>query len=393
MTKKQQNDRPSEPGYSPFPDVVPEDHEARLNAPRRLATLKASGLMDSLPNEAFERAVRLATRVTGARVGLVSIVDAERQSFNATAGLTVPEHLTSGTPLSHSFCQFVVSQDRALGVEDARSHPLLKDNKAPDDLNAIAYLGVPVHAPNGEVLGSFCAIEARPRAWTSADLGALEDLATMIETEIALRRSSDECQLLIDELNHRVKNVFAIVSAIIRLGKEKATSADDFAETLSARVQALARTQDLIVPVAESGSETRQATSVDELLVALLNPYVDPQDERVRLDGDLVELGAFATTNLALALHELATNAAKYGGLSTPDGWLSISWRLTDGSFELDWFETLPTALEMAVGEAGFGSKLLSICVEGQLQGSISTDATSCGWSRKIRIPRQILTD
>jgi two-component sensor histidine kinase len=215
----------------------------------------------------------------------------------------------------------------------------------------------------------------------------------MIETEIALRRSSDECQLLIDELNHRVKNVFAIVSAIIRLGKEKATSADDFAETLSARVQALARTQDLIVPVAESGSETRQATSVDELLVALLNPYVDPQDERVRLDGDLVELGAFATTNLALALHELATNAAKYGGLSTPDGWLSISWRLTDGSFELDWFETLPTALEMAVGEAGFGSKLLSICVEGQLQGSISTDATSCGWSRKIRIPRQILTD
>lgn len=132
--------------------------------PERLGALRESGLMDSEIEASFDRAVRHASRVLDAKVSLLSLVTEERQFFKAQIGLPEWAATERQTPLSHSFCQHVVRTGDSFVVEDAREHPLVKDNLAIPDLGVIAYLGVPVVTADGHVLGSFCAIQDSPRA-------------------------------------------------------------------------------------------------------------------------------------------------------------------------------------------------------------------------------------
>ncbi|QXT40197.1 GAF domain-containing protein [Gymnodinialimonas ceratoperidinii] len=146
-----------------FPSVAPQDHEQILGDTERLNSLAQTGLMDSDKEEGFDRLSRLASRLLGVPVSLVSLVDSKRQFFKAEEGLQGHYAETRETPLTHSFCQYVVTTEESLAVVDAREHPLLSDNAAIEDLNVIAYLGEPLHAPDGAIIGSFCAISDQPR--------------------------------------------------------------------------------------------------------------------------------------------------------------------------------------------------------------------------------------
>lgn len=188
-----------------FPEQPLSDHTDRLTDPARLAALDATGVMDTPSEDVFDRTVRLATTMLEVPVGLVSFVGEARQFFKAQCGLAKD---ISETPLSHSFCQYVVAHDMTLAVSDARDHPLLRDNLAVPDLGLVAYLGVPIHAPTGETIGSFCAIDDQPRNWTDKDIEGLTDIAAMLETELKLRHERDGMQTLARELNHCVKNLF-----------------------------------------------------------------------------------------------------------------------------------------------------------------------------------------
>jgi len=158
-----------------------------LTDPVRLDALRESGLLDSAPEESFDRLTRLAARVLGTPVALMSIVDGDRQFFKSCIGLAEPWASRRQTPLSHSFCQYMVESHQPLVVEDAREHPLLKDNLAVPELGVVAYAGVPISLPGGQPLGSFCVIDHRPRRWSEAELETLHDLAGSIVTEIQLR--------------------------------------------------------------------------------------------------------------------------------------------------------------------------------------------------------------
>jgi PAS domain S-box-containing protein len=153
----------------------------------RLAALRESDLLDSPSEERYDRITRLVRHLLDVPVALVSLVDDRRQFFKSQQGLAEPWAARRGTPLSHSFCQHVVATGAVLAVEDAREHPLVRENGAVRDIGVVAYLGAPVRAPNGEPLGSLCAIDTEPRAWTAEDEAALRDLAASVESEVALR--------------------------------------------------------------------------------------------------------------------------------------------------------------------------------------------------------------
>jgi len=155
--------------------------------PARLEALRRSGLLDSIPEEAFDRITRLASLLLRTRVALVSLVDSNRQFFKSSVGLAEPWAARRETPLSHCFCQHVVRSGVDLVVEDARSHPLVHDNAAITDLGVVAYAGTPIRTPDGHILGTLCVIEPVPRPWAEADLETLHSLAEMVMTEIALR--------------------------------------------------------------------------------------------------------------------------------------------------------------------------------------------------------------
>ncbi|WP_138468291.1 HWE histidine kinase domain-containing protein [Poseidonocella sp. HB161398] len=369
-----------------FPPGVPADHEDRLKDPDRLTALERSALLDTLPEEAFDRAVRLATSVIGAPVGLLSLVDSERQFFKAQTGLPEAVACNRGTPLSQSFCQYVVTSGRPLSVSDARIHPLLSKNGAVSGLGVVAYMGVPIRGPDGQVLGSFCGIDSQPRQWGARELAVLEDLGAIIESEIRLRQEISTRQLLVGELNHRVKNLFSVVSGMIGMTARGAESPAEMSEALRGRINALARAHDLIRPVVTQQSEGRADVSLQALVVTLLEPHLMRQDDHVTVTGPTLSLGAGGATNLALVLHEFATNAAKYGALSVPEGHLAVTWTTEGGRLLLDWTETGGPAVEVPAA-AGFGSRLVDMTVRGHFRGSMETDWRPDGLHRQLVLP------
>jgi signal transduction histidine kinase len=162
------------------------DVSTHVRDPARLAALRAVALLDTPTEESFDRLARLAARFLRAPIVLVSLVDSDRQFFKSCIGLPEPWRSLRESPLSHSFCQHNRVAAAPLLVEDARAHPVFHDHPAIRDMGVIAYLGIPL-VTRGHVLGSFCAVDTRPRAWTADDVSVLEDLAASVMTEIELR--------------------------------------------------------------------------------------------------------------------------------------------------------------------------------------------------------------
>jgi PAS domain S-box-containing protein len=160
----------------------------------RLAILRSLGFLDPQPDVPFDRLTRLAARALHLPVTLVTFVSDERQVFLGATGLPEPWATQRETPLSHSFCQHVVTTDQPLIVTDARRHPLVHDNLAIPDIGVIAYAGIPLKTRSGHTLGSFCAIDTQPHDWTSDELDLLRDFAGAALAEIELRIAARETE-------------------------------------------------------------------------------------------------------------------------------------------------------------------------------------------------------
>jgi diguanylate cyclase (GGDEF)-like protein/PAS domain S-box-containing protein len=166
-----------------------DDVEQRVRDVRRLAALRATALLDTPPEEAYDRLTALSAELIRAPVALISLVDAHRQFFKSALGLAEPWATRRETPLSHSFCQHVVATQAPLVVTDARQDARVKDNLGIGDLGAIAYAGVPLTV-EGEAIGAFCVIDRQARSWSDDDLRFLRELASAVELQIAARMAT-----------------------------------------------------------------------------------------------------------------------------------------------------------------------------------------------------------
>jgi two-component sensor histidine kinase len=377
-------------GATPFPSQAATDHEARLSDPARLSALDATGIMDSTPEEGFTRVARLATAFLGVPVGLASFVDADRQYFKAQCGLPGGASAVQETPLSHSFCQYVVSHDRALAVSDARDHPLLKDNLAIPDLGVVAYLGIPIHAPSGEPIGSFCAIDSQPRTWTHEDVSALTDLAAMIETELQLRHERDGMETLAREMNHRVKNLFSVVGGMISMTARSADTPADMASVLKGRLSALDIAHSMVSPALSDGRGDAETLDLHALTERLVSPHLTSGRAQLHIDLPALRLAGRSVTDLSLVIHELATNAAKYGALSHGDGRVSVTGAQQGETVRIVWHEEGGPEIVAAPTDKGFGSKLIEATVERQMNGALDSDWRSTGVVHSLSLPLSV---
>ncbi|CAN5529156.1 hypothetical protein BH09GEM1_BH09GEM1_00450 [soil metagenome] len=161
--------------------------EPTLDEPARLSALQRSALLDTPAEERFDRITRLASALLRVPVALVSLVDDHRQFFKSQYGLPEKWATVRETPLSHSFCQHVVLQAAPLIVPDAREHPLVRDNLAVSEMGVVAYAGIPIRSSDGQVLGSFCAVDTQPHDWTESEVDTLRQLGELLRTELQLR--------------------------------------------------------------------------------------------------------------------------------------------------------------------------------------------------------------
>lgn len=462
----------------------------------RLKALRATGILETDREQAFDDIVELASSLCEAPVAVVNLIDADRQWFKAEVGLGVRE-----TPLETSFCRHALLEVDRLVVPDASVDPRFACNPLVTAEGGFRfYAGVLLRGENGAPLGTLCVLDVvpRPEGLTALQSRALEVMASQVMTLLDLRRGlarerasnarfdaladsmpqmvwstradgfhdyfnarwheftgttpgstdgagwndlfhpedrerawsvwreslatgdpyeieyrlrrhdglyrwtlgratavrDDEgeivrwfgtCtdiddlkqiergrELVSQELSHRIKNIFAVVSALVALSARQHPEAKAFSQSLRTRINALARAHEFVRPHTEVSAPSVGAMTLHAFLEAMFRPYTGVQGApRVLLSGDDAVFDDQAATSVALLFHEMATNAAKYGALSEPDGWVTLETRKADDRFILVWREHGGPAVTGQPTRVGFGTTLSTLSVEGQLGGRL----------------------
>lgn len=190
-------------------------------------------------------------------------------------------------------------------------------------------------------------------------------------TDIHEQKSfAEKLELAGNELSHRIKNIFAVISGLIGLSVRDHPQAQAFADEIRERIMALARAHDYARPRGRESTSRAEGATVLGLVGQLLSPYQLDGRDRIVIEGDDAPLNNRAATPISLALHELATNAAKYGGFSVPHGQVLVSGERFDGRFVLRWRERGgPTVREPE--RCGFGTRLVNVSLRDQLHAEL----------------------
>ncbi len=208
-----------------------------------------------------------------------------------------------------------------------------------------------------------------------------------------MKRLEQAKALLSQELSHRIKNIFAVISALLALSARQYPEAKGFAQAARTRIAALARAHGFVRPHTESSRPSLDGTTLHAFLRDLLLPYDDGAGGPcVVISGDDADFDDQTATPVALLFHELATNAAKYGALSVPGGRVALTTRRLGGRYRMTWREQGGPPVSGAPEQTGFGSSLLALSVEGQLGGALEQSWAPGGLEVVADIPATALS-
>jgi PAS domain S-box-containing protein len=203
--------------------------------------------------------------------------------------------------------------------------------------------------------------------------------AVRVQQDITERKEREEKEhLLIREVNHRAKNMLSVVDAIAH--QTAAKNPEDFIERFSERIQALSANQDLLVQNEWKGVE------IEDLARAQLSHFTDLIGSRIAVHGPKLRLKATGAQAVGLALHELATNAGKYGALSTDGGRVDICWGTDGDIFTMSWTESKgPPVSEPK--RRGFGTLVMGVCAERSVDGTVDLDYAALRCDLALDLP------
>lgn len=238
--------------------------------------------------------------------------------------------------------------------------------------------------------------EGGRKCWYDIHIDPLRDLAgttvglTGAAVDVTERKENEQhLRLLMRELTHRSKNLLAVIQAMARQTARHAGSIDNFVEIFSARLQALSKSHDLLV------QESWYGASLNDMVRSQLGHHLDRENSQFTIEGPSLFLKPEAAQNIGLAIHELSTNAAKYGALSVPTGHVDIIWaRRTPeagGGFELSWREHGGPAVSKPEGR-GFGSLVIERNLARALDGKVELDFAPSGLVCTVSVPESHLT-
>lgn len=210
--------------------------------------------------------------------------------------------------------------------------------------------------------------------------------ASKIARDISdIRRSQERQDVLLREMNHRVKNLFAVASGVVALSVRSASTPTDLANAIQSRLAALSRAHELILPSTAAGMSV-STMLLPDLIRTVLSPY-DSADRSIVIEGPVLECGAAASTSFALLLHEFATNSVKYGALADPEGRVTVTWALDGDVLSLIWSEERLDATPGPDHASGFGTFLVDATAR-SMAAKIDRIWSSQGLKITIKIPR-----
>jgi two-component sensor histidine kinase len=351
------------------------------------------------PASALPRFVALAMELTASSSAGLSLYETGPQDgvFRWThlqGSLARFEDAT--TPRHYSPCGVTLDRDApVLSRHPERYYDWISDA----GIVAPEVLLVPLHIGAEEPLGTLWVVGEEEAHFRPDDARLVSELAEFVRFALLMQRNQrrlqddlDQQGLLAREMDHRIKNLFAMAQGMIRATARTADSAEVLAESLAGRLDALAKANALASRVDMASGQSLAAVPLARLAATVLAAHEGGGEaSRFDITGPDIELGQRAGNWVALVMHELATNAAKYGALSEPDGRVAIAWRENGDTVHLQWQERGGPPLEAPPGPAGFGTTLVRRTVESQLAGSAEFDWRTDGLVATLEFARDRL--
>jgi two-component sensor histidine kinase len=257
----------------------------------------------------------------------------------------------------------IVNSDRGLRMMD-QTRQLFSEMMSEEDRL------LSIRASSSQMIGTLLQV--------GAGIAFLLICAVGVLVGVYMRRSFEREHLLMREVNHRAKNMFSVVDAIAH--QTAAKNPEDFIERFSERIQALSASQELLVRNEWNGVD------VKDLVQAQLAHFSGLIGSRIVAHGPELRLKAAGAQAVGLALHELATNAGKYGALSTDTGLVYVSWETDDGTFTMSWTER-EGPLVSAPQRRGFGTIVMEVMAERSLNGKVELLYPSAGLTWRLICP------
>jgi len=284
--------------------------------------------------------------------------------------------------------------------KDARklSFEVLSKNIHPADIDRVSSAFSATRAVLGSYEIDFRVLAGSDIRWISArGQGADADIAERmmfgIFLDVTQRKQAEESRdLLAGEMSHRVKNLLQLATSLTAMTSRSTTTKEDMVRELTHRLTALGRAHDLVRP---APGQQYEGALLGDLLAILLAPYDETEASvRIRVSVPKIRVGESASTSLALVIHELATNSAKYGALSVASGTLDVSCNADDNdTIIVTWAERGGPSIAVPVAASGFGSRLVHRSMSSQLGGGIAFDWSEAGVVVTLQMSRRRLTD
>jgi two-component sensor histidine kinase len=360
---------------APAPDYLRE----------KLAIQDLADQMTDHPGEILPRLVQLAMELCGAESAGISVLEAETAQFRwfALKGvLSAFEGAT--TPRNFSPCGVCLDENGPVLMENPeRVYDWIRDA----NISVPEVLLVPLVMKGRDAIGTLWIVASVTHHFNGEHARMMTELAAfvgvalrMIRTEEQLTSALEKQETLTKEMSHRVKNLFAITDAMIRMTSRTSSTKEEMTERLSGRVHALANANALVRR--SFGDGEAAGVGLSELIRKVLLPY---NHSHCEVCGPDVSLGDQATNNLALVFHELATNAAKYGSLSVSTGSVSVAWLIDGDKLLVNWQEVRGPKISTP-GTKGFGSTLVETTIV-RSGGTIESNWDPEGLSVRLMVP------
>src|SRR5436305_6475921 len=356
---------------------------ARAKQQETVARLGERALTESDLQGLFEEIVATDADILG--VEFVKILELEpgdtalllRAGHGWRPGCVGAAHESTGR---HSQAGYALASGGPVLVTDRKSETRFEIPALLRDHGVNSGVSVPIAGRDGRAYGVLRAHTARRRRFGAHEVAFVVAIANLIAGAIQRRQADQRHELMIRELSHRSGNLFAQLLALFSQTARTSRSVADLTAKYEARVLALANAHR---PITQAGGP---ATSLQDLIRVLLAPYID----RVTMSGPDVFLDPDPSFALSSALHELATNASKYGSLSSAAGKLELSWAVERGERGLrlafDWKER-GGPLPKRGRRVGFGSRLIGMVIERQLNGQVTRTFGPKGLEAKLVVP------
>jgi two-component sensor histidine kinase len=351
----------------------------------KLAMQDLANHMSDRPSEILPRLVQLAMQLCGADSAGISVLESENAQFRWLALKGVLSAFEGATtPRDFSPCGVCLDENGPVLME----HPeRVYDWIREANISVPEVLLVPLVVKDRDAIGTLWIVAGATHHFDGEHARLMAELASfvgvalrMIQTEEQLTAALEKQETLTKEMSHRVKNLFAITDAMIRMTSRTSSTKEEMTERLSGRVHALANANALVRR--SFGEDGPSGVGLSELIGKVLLPYDHAHCE---VAGPSVSLGDQATNNLALVFHELATNAAKYGSLKRATGSVSVQWQKDGGNLSVNWKEIGGPKVS-APAAKGFGSTLVETTIV-RSGGTIASDWQPEGLSVSLSVP------